>query len=310
MVPIPRRDKPKRVLLIGMECAFTLPFLSRFISAPDADLVGVVLGRSAKDVSTKPPGPMLDAIETHRLQLTEVDERSQLASPTFRAKLESIAPDVVFVACFPWRLPPWSLTLPPLGCINVHPSLLPDGRGPEPVFWAFRWRLPVTGVTLHLMDDEIDSGPIVAQCRLAVADDATISTLESSLSQLGAEMALEHLTAYNERPHGRPQDHSGATRYARNPLPDDLIVPTSWSARDAARYIRAVASTYGSLQVLVLATGQRLNVDMVLKCDDRSQQPEPVRISRNEISIQFTPGVLICSPVREYQPLHIHDTGD
>src|SRR3954452_8016436 len=71
------------------------------------------------------------------------------------------APELIAVSCFPFVFPPPLLALPPLGVLNVHPALLPHGRGPDPLFWAFREHRPGLagqgGVTVHLMDRGLDS---------------------------------------------------------------------------------------------------------------------------------------------------------
>ena len=64
-------------------------------------------------------------------------------------------PDMICVACFSKRIPRDILDIPRLGCLNVHPSLLPANRGPEPLFWSFREGNEQTGVTIHLMDEGI-----------------------------------------------------------------------------------------------------------------------------------------------------------
>src|SRR5260221_6050136 len=81
-----------------------------------------------------------------------VYEVARLADELTLATLRALAPDVICVACFSRRLPPALLALPRLGCLNVHPSLLPDNRGPDPLFWTFQRGDRETGVTIHLMD--------------------------------------------------------------------------------------------------------------------------------------------------------------
>jgi methionyl-tRNA formyltransferase len=69
------------------------------------------------------------------------------------------AVDAVVVACFPWKLPPALLARPRLGGLNVHPSLLPLGRGPEPVFWTLRRGERRTGATIHRLDGRVGHRP-------------------------------------------------------------------------------------------------------------------------------------------------------
>jgi methionyl-tRNA formyltransferase len=79
--------------------------------------------------------------------------------------LASVEPDLVVCMGFPWRIPPEALAVPRLGWVNGHPSLLPRHRGPLPVAWAIRAGDEELGITFHLMDAELDTGPILAQRR-------------------------------------------------------------------------------------------------------------------------------------------------
>lgn len=302
----PRRT---RTVLLGMRCTFTRPILTALTMAPDVHLAAVVLPANAISSPATASDPVLETIRAARTRLIEVPAVGHLATPAFRARLERIAPDLIVVACFPWRIPRWLLSLPSRGCLNVHPSLLPDGRGPDPVFWAFRWGLAETGVTLHLMDEDFDTGPVLSQRRLVIPGDATIPTLEWALGEMGAGMVLEHASTTSGQPAIASPQREREARYARIPRKDDLIVPTSWPVRDAARFIQAVVSTYGPIPVLVLLTGQRLAVDRVIQVDDRASIPEPVVVSGDTAHIQFAGGTLVCRVVRDRQPLQLRRPG-
>jgi methionyl-tRNA formyltransferase len=84
---------------------------------------------------------------------------------TIAPLLASAQPDLVVCMGFPWRIPPEALAVPRLGWLNGHPSLLPRHRGPLPVAWAIRAGDEELGITFHLMDAELDTGPILAQRR-------------------------------------------------------------------------------------------------------------------------------------------------
>ena len=299
------RRRPTRAVLFGMPCNFTGPVLSALATAPDLDLRAVVLPQSISSLPQVSPDPVLRTIRRHHIPLIGLPDRSCLLGEEPRATLGQMAPDVIVVACFPWRLPDSVLSIPRYGCLNVHPSLLPDGHGPEPVFWAFRWGLTETGVTLHLMDSGWDTGPVLAQRRMPIPGDATLITLEQSLAQLGAALLVEQLAAAGpNRPVAASPPDVGAARHARFPRPEDILVPTSWSAHDAAQFIRAVLPVYGAIPVLVLATGQRLAVDEVIGISD-DKTAEPVA-SGDETSIRFKGGTLICRLATARQPLRLH----
>jgi methionyl-tRNA formyltransferase len=77
--------------------------------------------------------------------------------------LEAVRPDLVVCMGFPWKVPPAALAVPRLGWLNGHPSLLPRHRGPIPMAWTIRDGDEEAGVTVHRMDAELDTGPVLAQ---------------------------------------------------------------------------------------------------------------------------------------------------
>jgi methionyl-tRNA formyltransferase len=301
-----RKDTRTRIVLFGMRCAFTAPILDELASSVGVDVLAVVFPATGQVETGDQGGASLGAAVLHGIPTIELAARSSLTSDAFRESLEGLAPDLIVTACFPWRLPGWILALPVRGCLNVHPSLLPVGRGPEPIFWAFRWGLDTTGVTLHLMDEALDAGPILAQRRFNIPVGATMITLEQTLARIGAEMLREYLAhspLLMRRSH--LQDESQA-RYGRFPRAEDLVVPTSWTAAAAARFIHAVMPAYGEIPILVLATGQRIVVSELRRVDEDGSMLAPVVIAGDSATIQFSEGVLECRLRSTRQPLLLH----
>ncbi len=227
------------------------------------------------------------------LTIIELSRRRELTSRGLLCRLAALDVDLIVVACFPWRLPTAVRALPSIASVNVHPSLLPDGRGPEPIFWAFRRDLDTTGVTLHVIDDGLDTGPIIDQRSAAIPSDATMITLERSLARIGADMVSDFLSAPLHSVTTWPQP-IGEGRPAPFPKAEDLIVTTSWQATKAARFINAVSPVYGSIEVLVLANGQRLAVAEVLEIENSTSAATAVQLQEDEAWIRFPDGLLHC----------------
>src|SRR5204862_1767507 len=95
---------------------------------------------------------------------------------------------IICVACFSQRIPRIILDLPRLGCLNVHPSLLPANRGPVPLFWTFREGHQQTGVTIHLMNEGMDTGDILAQEPIEVPSGISYAQLELQCATLGGKL--------------------------------------------------------------------------------------------------------------------------
>ena len=128
------------------------------------------------------------------------------------AQLAALRPDVGVVAAYGEILRKAVLAIPPLGYVNIHPSLLPRHRGPTPVPGAILAGDAETGVTVMKLDAKMDAGPILAQRRIPLPPDARAKALTEELFGLGAALLLESLEAYAAgRLEPTPQDDSRAT---------------------------------------------------------------------------------------------------
>jgi len=130
----------------------------------------------------------------------------------FRAQLESIAPDAIVVVAYGRIIPPWMLTLPRLGCINLHGSLLPRYRGAAPIQWAVAMGEAITGNTTMLLEEGLDTGPILLQQQVKIGPDQTAADLFDVLAQGGAPLVVETIAGLADGTvQPKPQDHSQAT---------------------------------------------------------------------------------------------------
>jgi methionyl-tRNA formyltransferase len=130
----------------------------------------------------------------------------------FRARLEAIAPDAIVVVAYGRIIPPWMLALPRLGCINLHASLLPKYRGAAPIQWAVAMGETVTGNTTMLLEEGLDTGPILLQRQMPIASYQTAADLFDVLAQQGAPLVAETLLGLDNgtiRP--KAQDDAKAT---------------------------------------------------------------------------------------------------
>jgi len=155
------------------------------------------------------PPPVKQAAQ--RLALPVWQPRT-LRAPEAATRLRELAPEVVVVAAFGHILRPEVLAVPPHGCVNVHASLLPRYRGAEPVAAAILAGEEETGITIMLMDEGMDTGPILAQRSIPIAPDDTRVSLTEKLARLGAELLLEVLPRWlRGEIVPRPQDETLAS---------------------------------------------------------------------------------------------------
>lgn len=155
------------------------------------------------------------------------------------AELAALRPDVIVVAAFGQILRPNVLQLPPRGCINVHASLLPRWRGAAPVQAAILAGDRVTGSTIMLMDEGMDTGPILAQAALVIRPDDTGGSLSERLAHHGAQLLAETLPRWLAGEiEPRPQDESLAT-VCRPLRKEQGWIDWTRSAEEIARVVRA-----------------------------------------------------------------------
>lgn len=129
-----------------------------------------------------------------------------------RAEIETLRPDAIAVVAYGHLVPQWMIDLPPLGCVNLHASLLPRYRGAAPIAWAIMRGESVTGVTTMKINAGLDTGDMLLQKEIAIEADDTTETLSERLSAAGADLMTETFAGLARGEiQPRPQDHSEAT---------------------------------------------------------------------------------------------------
>jgi methionyl-tRNA formyltransferase len=202
--------------------------------------------------------------------------------------VEQYQPDLICVVCFPHLFPPALLALPRFGCLNLHPSLLPAYRGPAPLFWQIRHGQKRGGVTLHFLDEGIDSGDIVAQRTFDLPEGIAEHALTELCATTGAELLIEALAQPVPHPLPRsPQPTAGASYFAA-PTATDLTISTDWSAQHACNFLRGAASWPLSIQV----GGFYVQVAEALDYDPEQVLGRAYTQFQDQVLIQFNPGIL------------------
>jgi methionyl-tRNA formyltransferase len=265
---------PVRSIWFGMRCAFTQAALEGALEtggvlAP----VAIVLPRGPKPAGPGWPEPRFDRwLRERGVAVIEAGGLSgrDLAAVEGVAQTHDIALGVG--ACFPWKIPAALRALLPCGVVNIHPSLLPVLRGPEPVFHAFRLGLAETGVTVHLMDEGWDSGPVIAQERVAIPAGDRAESFEAALAHRGGLMLAGIASRWCEGTiTALPQDPSGAS-WA--PVPDraDLHLSETLTVDQARRFVVAC----GPLTATDADSGRRVDVDGIATSETGAPPGQPV----------------------------------
>lgn len=157
--------------------------------------------------------------------------------------LRQLSPDLILTGGFSIIFKKSILALPRIGCVNVHSALLPRHRGPNPFYAVIRNGETQSGVTFHIMDEGIDTGPIVAQQSFPVYDTDTAYAIYCRASQLAGTMVLDVLNQIEEKGlQGEPQNPEYAS-YDPKPTIKDSIIRWDVPAIDIDRQVRALSQT-------------------------------------------------------------------
>jgi methionyl-tRNA formyltransferase len=186
-----------RVVFMGTS-SFAVLVLEEMLRSDDFAIQAVVTKPACKAGRGQKltPSPVCVKAEETGLPLLQP---LRVNDPDFVTSLRKLSPDVIVVAAYGQILKPALLSLPPLGCVNVHASYLPRYRGPDPIRWTLLSGDKESGVSLMVMEEGIDTGPILAQKKVVVEEDDTYSSLLFKLGVLGGTMVREILPLWEKR---------------------------------------------------------------------------------------------------------------
>lgn len=216
---------------------FAVPALKALLDSPHT-VVGVLTqpdrpkGRG-RQISAS---PVKETALAHGLPISQPQTLKDEAG---RADLASWRPDVLVVVAYGLILPRAALTLPRLGCLNIHASLLPRWRGAAPIQRAVLAGDPVSGVTIMLMDVGLDTGPTLLRKEVPIARTDNGGSLHDRLAALGAAALLEALDGYSSGTLTPvPQPTQGVT-YAAKIEKAEALIDWSRDALEIERQVRA-----------------------------------------------------------------------
>jgi methionyl-tRNA formyltransferase len=165
-------------------------------------------------------------------------------SPQWVEQIRVLKPDILFSFYYRHLVSNEILAIPPLGCFNLHGSLLPRYRGCAPVNWAIICGEKETGVTLHHMIARLDAGNIVAQQSVRIGFEDNARTLLEKLTVIARDVLREILPLLRTgNAPSVPQDLSKG-RYFRRRTPDDGLIDWRWSAIQIYNMARALTHPY------------------------------------------------------------------
>ncbi len=196
-------------------------------------------GRGRQQVSS-PVKVMARALNLPVVQVASLKKAEAVA------ELGCFCPDIIVVAAYGLLLPRPVLELPRYGCINIHPSLLPRHRGASPIAAAILGGDEFTGVTIMVMNEGLDTGPVLTRAQIAISDGDNAGLLGSKLSLIAAHLLQDVLPAWKRHKLSPlPQDESRAT-YSGTVTKEGGEIDWRLAAADIWRQVRAFYPWPGS----------------------------------------------------------------
>ena len=237
-----------RILFIGTG-DIGLPVLHSLLDSKEHELVGIVtqpdkpVGRAQRIEAP----PIKAAVQNNSIPILQP---IRIKHEEAVAQIRALAPDVIVVMAYGQILPRSILEIPPLGCLNLHTSLLPRHRGAAPIQAAIVAGDPESGVTVMYMDEGLDTGDVLLQSRIELAPDETGGSLHNRLAEIAPEALLAALIQLEQKNAPRiPQDSSAAT-YAPKLEREDGRIDWKKPAKLIERKIRAFNPWPGAFAVL------------------------------------------------------------
>jgi methionyl-tRNA formyltransferase len=226
--------------------------------------------------------------------------RPELSDPVLRHVLTSARPDVLLSWFWPKKIPADVLAIAPRGAFGVHPSLLPRHRGPDPTFWAILEGDTETGVTLHRLADEYDTGRIVAQQRVAITPEHSAWGLAKALDRPSLALLVEAAAALarGESLEGIAQDDA-LSSHAPQPSPEQLAIDWRQPFSVLSRLVRAARPYPGA----TMAVGERelevLEVGRTRHALPRALQPADAVRTDEGVVVRCGDGGVVLTRVRD-----------
>ena len=221
------------------------------------------------------PSPVKTFALAHHLPILQPE---RVRGDDFLKTFRLLSPDMVVLAAFGQILPNEIIDGPKMGCLNIHPSLLPIYRGAAPINWAIIRGERKTGVTIMQMAEELDAGDMIMQQETTIGADETFDQLHDRLARLGAELLVKAIEMTVRGTAARlAQDGTKAT-YAPMLKKEDGLIRWERDVDSIVNLIRGLASSPGAYTFL---EGKKLKV-FGAKGEKRATGEPPGTVARRE----------------------------
>ncbi len=267
---------------------FSCPTLNKLIADPDFEIVAVY----TREPQIAGRGHKLTNSPIHQLAL---EHGLKIITPKTLRNLESqkefldLQADAAVVVAYGLILPQEIIDGTKLGCINIHPSLLPRWRGAAPIQRPIMAGDSETGITIIKMDKGVDSGDMITQEKFALDGTETYKNLAEKLSAMGAEILLQTLKNLRDKKVVLTKQDSSLSTYAKKIEKSECEINWQDSAEEIERKIRGLN---GSLEAHFIHNGEKIKIFAAEILDKNSCEKTAGEFLDEKLSIQCGRGII------------------
>lgn len=258
---------------------FAVPTLDALISSQH-EVLAVVTQPDRRSGRGRRPAVSPVKKKAHKAKIRIV-QPVRAGDADFLHLLNKLNPSVIVVVAYGQILPAEIIRLPVRGCINIHASLLPRYRGAAPINWSIIRGDTQTGVTTMLMDEGMDTGPVLIQAEIEIHSGDTAGSLSEKLSVLGAETLIQTLDML-ERGALRPMPQTGNASYAPPLNKRDGLIRWQRPAVELFNFIRGVNPWPGAYTFL---GRERIGVLKAFPLDGKGEAGTIQHVAKNELIV-------------------------
>lgn len=238
------------------------------------------------------PSPMKVEAQRHGLMVLQPE---RVRDDNFIMTLKNLNPQMIVVVAYGQILPPEIIYLPEMGCINLHASLLPRYRGAAPINRAIINGEKRTGITTMLMDEGMDTGPIILQREVEIKEEDTAGSLSTILAEEGANLLVKTLDMLKDG-NIKPIPQSGEASYAPPLRKSDGVIDWANPAQRLHSFIRGVTPWPGAYSFL---DKERIKIIKAVPVDGEGRPGVIEKVKKDELLVGTGTGLL---SILELQP--------
>lgn len=277
---------------------FAVGVLEKIVSA-GKEIVGVI---TAPD---RPAGRgrklMASAVKEYALsQNLKVLQPTNLKDSSFLEELKALNANLQVVVAFR-MLPKEVWQMPEYGTFNLHASLLPQYRGAAPINWAIINGEEKTGVTTFFIDEQIDTGSVIANKEVVITEGETAGSLHDKLMYTGADLVLETLKLIeNETVAPKPQPQDGNLKEAPKLSPENTRIDWGRSGKEIDAFIRGL-TPYPVAWTILQTKGEELKTKIYaahFEKEDHKLEPGTLQVLKKELKVACTDGYIVIDEIQ------------